>query len=219
MGLRNFLLSILFIGFSYSMGFAQQNFNTYLMPTVNVDYPVTEGFRQEFEFENRNFIYREGVTDLVAKHLELSNFSTYQHKNRKFTFGIKYRFEANENDEDELRLVQQYEWKKNADAPFSHRIRVEERIYRSITKIRFRYKTALNVKPKTFVDNIYFSNELAIETNKIRRLEYENRLGAETGWNFMKKSAFLTGAQYRLSDFTNVVSHNLFLTFSLQFKL
>lgn len=189
------------------------------MPTVNVDYSLTERFSQEFEVENRNFIYKEGVTDLIAKHLELSHFSTYQHKNRMFAFGIKYRFEADRKDENELRLVQQYEWKRVANSSFSHRLRAEERIYRSITKFRFRYKATLNVKPKTFADDIYFSNELAIETNKSRILEYENRLGVEIGWNFLRKSAFLIGAQYRLSDFTNLVTHDLFLTVGLEFKL
>ena len=216
MGFRKYLLTLFCIGFSFSISVAQKKFNSYLMPTVSVDYSLTERFSQEFEVESRNFIYKDEVADFVAKHLELSHVSSYQHKNRKFSFGVKYRFEADRNKENELRLLQQYEWKRHAEALFSHRLRAEERIYRSVTKFRLRYKTELNFKPKNFVDDIYLSNEFVVETNKI---EYENRLSFETGWNFADKSSFLLGVQYRLSDFTHATSHNVFLTAGLEFKL
>lgn len=216
MGSRKYFLTLFCIGFSFGLSYAQKNFNTYLMPTVSLDYSLTERFSQKFEVESRNFIYKDEVADFVPKHLELSHVSSYQHKNGKFAFGVKYRFAADGNDENELRLLQQYEWKRHDDGLFSQRLRVEERIYRSVTKLRFRYKTELNLKPKNFADDIYISNEFAVETNKI---EYENRLNLETGWNFADKSSFLLGVQYRLSDFTHAASHNVFLTAGLIFKL
>ncbi len=202
------------------LSFAQSNFTGFFMPTATVNHTLSKKITQSFELENRSFIYQDDKLDFKVKHFELGYLSKYSLKtNRQLGFGIRYRAEAESGKENELRLTQQYEWKKDNASILKHRIRVEERIYDSIIKLRFRYKTGLNIKTEVFCDQIYIANELVLTVANANKPRYEDRFYVEAGWKLSPKSKLMLGTQYRLEDFTHTAHHNLFLTTGLSFDL
>ncbi len=202
------------------MTFAQSNFAGYFMPLASVNYNLNEKFSQHFEFENRNFTYLNNDFEFKAIHVEFTHLTKYQYRpNHRLGLGVKYRFQSIEGKENEFRLTQQYEWDNGKEALLKHRVRVEERIYTSITKFRLRYRTAMSFKTKAFCDEVSISNELGLEVNKETNPEYEERVVVEAGWQLTKKSKFVLGTQYRLTDFTATPKHNVFLTAGLNFNL
>ncbi|WP_017259026.1 DUF2490 domain-containing protein [Pedobacter arcticus] len=217
--LKRFLVIIIMTLVTKS-SLAQSNFTGYFMPTVTLNHSLSKTISQSFEIENRNFIFQENELDFKVKHLEFGYQAKYRlGANEHLGFGIRYRTEMEEGEENELRLIQQYEWKKHDKALLKHRIRVEERIYDSNVKFRFRYKAGASFKTKVFCDQVYIANELVLTMAKPIKPKYENRFYAEASWDLSPKSKLMLGAQYRLENFTHTAHHNLFLTTGLTFDL
>lgn len=199
---------------------AQSNFTGLFMPTLALNYKFNEKISQSVELENRNFAYQDNKFGFKVKHLEFGNVTKYQlNSKQQLGFAIRYRFEADGSKENELRLIQQYEWKNKEDAILKHRVRVEERLYNSVTKFRFRYRTGLTFKSDVFCDQIFIANELMTSLTKINKPMYEERIVVEAEWKLFQDTKFMLGTQYRLENFTHQAQHNLYLTTSLSFKL
>ncbi|HET8828404.1 MAG TPA: DUF2490 domain-containing protein [Pelobium sp.] len=213
-------LAIVFFVFNKESAFAQHDFNGYLMPTLSINYQLSEKINQAIDIENRNFAYLNDEFVLKAIHVEVLNFTSLQiSENQEAGFGIRYRMEADGNEEDELRLHQQYEWKRRKESLFEHRIRIEERFYASSTIFRLRYKTGISIEPKNFCDVLTFSNEFAVEASRANQTELEERLVIEADWELFSATELTIGTQYRFSDFTRSKEHNLFLTAKLSLSL
>lgn len=214
------LLMVIVFGASAKLTFAQNKFTAYLMPAATIKYALTKKINQSFAIEDRNFIYENDESDLRLKHLELAHFTKFEFKeNHQLGFGVSYRFESDKNHENELRLMQQYEWKNTAASIIKHRVRTEERIYTSLTKYRLRYQTKLTFPTKTFSDNLSVLNEAMVALCSQTKPEYEERLAVFAEWHFSKSFQLEAGPQYRLSDFTQNASHNLFLSAVLNFEI
>lgn len=200
--------------------FAQNSFTGYLMPSATVKYALNSKISQSFAIENRNFAYAHNEFDLRFKHFEFAHFSKYKFKEQhQIGLGISYRFESDKEKENELRLMQQYEWKAEKQSLVKHRIRTEQRIYDSLTKYRLRYQTGLSFPTKKICDEFNIGNEIMMEISKARKPDYEERIITSAGWDLSESSLIEIGAQYRLSDFTNNLSHNVFLTAALTIKI
>lgn len=211
---------ILFFGFNKESAFAQHDFNGYLMPTLSINYQLSKKINQAIDIENRNFAYLNDEFVLKASHVEVLNFTSLQiSENKEAGFGIRYRVEADENEENELRLHQQYEWKRRKESLLEHRIRMEERFYASSTIFRLRYKTGISIEPKKFCDVLTFSNEFAVEASRANQTELEERLVVEADWALFSDTELTIGTQYRFSDFTRSKEHNLFLMAKLSLSL
>lgn len=216
---NRFMMVVAIILFGQST-LAQSNFAGLFMPTLALNYRINEKISQSVELENRNFAYPGNKFDFKVKHIELGNVTKYQFSNKQqFGFAIKYRFEADGSKENELRLIQQYEWKDEEDAILKHRVRVEERFYNSVTKFRFRYRTGLSFESDVFCDQIFIANELMTSLARLNKPMYEERIVMEAEWKLFKDTKFMLGTQYRLENFTHQAEHNLYLTTNLSFKL
>lgn len=206
--------------FLNKLSFSQSNLKGYLMPTLSVAYPINKKISQKIDLESRNFTYLNNEYQLKAKHLEILNSTKLRlSETKSAAIGVRYRVELDKNSENEFRLHQQYEWQKNKASIFQQRLRMEERIYRSQTKFRLRYKSGFAFDMESFCDVLNLSNELMVELTKYARSDYEERLLAEAEWELKDKTKLAVGTQYRLSDFTHKPSHNIFITAGLTFNL
>jgi hypothetical protein len=220
MKITKLLITVIILVISAKFTFAQNNFTGYLMPSATVKYELNKKISQSFGIENRNFVYDDNEADLRLKHLEFAHFTKLEFKeDHQFGFGLSYRFESEEEKENELRLMQQYEWKKEKQSLIKHRIRTEQRIYSSLTKYRFRYQTKVTFPTKVFFDEVSVTNELALEVASTIKPDYEERIGIFAKWDLSKYSQLEIGPQYRLSNFTQTASHNLFLSAALNFEI
>lgn len=222
--MRNTLLLVLFFVFSFQLvaQVAQDNFRLLFQPKLNFDYDVSARYSHEFGIENRNFVYKNSEIDYNVKHIEIAHTSKFKlNENQVIGLGIQYRFQDNfeGSNENELRLIQRFGWNsKKSNFELSQEFKNEQRFYASTTKYRGRYEIALKFplgnKP------IYFlaETEALLELASSQKPEFEHRLSGIFGWELTNKTTFETGLQYRLSDYTQDLSHELFIVFGLDFQ-
>lgn len=201
--------------------YAQQNLNVYAMPSATVKYALSKSISQSFTVEDRTFLYRNSDYEWQLKHIELSHFTKLEvKKNRWLALGLSYRFEGETKHEREFRLMQQFEWRKDDNAVFKHRIRTEQRIYPSATRLRLRYQTKYSQETDFIFDKVSVINEVMVEKHPQKKPEYEERLALYGEWEFNKHISLEVGTQYRLSNFTHRSrTHNIFLCTGLNVVL
>ncbi len=207
---------------------AQDKFIGYYEPYVQLEYAVTEIYSQEYTIESRTFWYDEGNFEVKVKQLDLAHFSSFKLNDKNaLALGVQYRFEENfgGDGENELRLTEEYTFTTRPNATeFEHRIRAEQRITESSTSHRFRYNFAI---ARPFKGNgidtgeTYFLGNLEtlLTVANYDGPDYEQRIGAGIGWSLTDFAELEIVAEYRLSDFTRDLGHELFFVTGLNLKL
>jgi len=220
------IFCILIFSFVQFLSMAQENFTAVFEPEVSFWYKVSPNYTHSFDIENRNFFYYDGRYNYQVKHLEISHSSILSLNERQaIELGLQYRFNENfiASEENEFRLFQAFQWSNNYETmSISHQFQNEQRIYASTTKFRGRYELALTFPFKDNSKSLqYFKSETEalFEVAKTQKPEYEQRLSGLLGWKLSKTINFETGLQYRLGDYTQDLSHELFVVFATEIRL
>lgn len=205
-----------------AIGFSQNDFTVFFEPEISIDYAVANRYSHSFSMENRNYIYKNNRFNFEGKQLEIVHFSIYEYNpGRSFGLGIQYRFKQTfkKTEEDELRLMQQYTWThKNSNFKLKNRLRNEQRFYHSKTKYRLRYELGFTFYLYETPSYFKAETETLIAWSKLRKPEFEERITSVFGWQFQNYNLEV-GAQYRLSDFTQEIGHELFFVTGLNISL
>lgn len=207
---------------------AQNNLTGYWQPQVAINYDVAPLYSHNFSVANRNYVLDNGDVQLSVRQLDIAHFSNLKlQDNQSVALGIQYRFrDVFEGRGDELRFTQQYNFtKKPMTIRYGHRFRAEQRITKSPTIHRFRYRFALDFPLKGEALNIgepYFVGSLENLLSASREVspQYDTRLSGQIGWRLQGGLKFQVGMEYRLEDFSSNLPQNvIFLLTSAQLTL
>lgn len=205
---------------------AQENFTGYFEPEVEVSYQATSKYSLSFGIENRTVIYKEGNLKYEVKQIDISHFSEYQwNLEYALGLGVQYRWENafDSDEENELRLQQQMVYKPEAsNFKTAHRVRIEQRLYASDTKHRFRYQLGYTIplaQENPFRPYLKAETESLLELAKTQKPELEQRVGVGFGWSLHPKTKLQLGVEYQLEDYTQDLNHELFLLAELSIAL
>ncbi|WP_194852301.1 DUF2490 domain-containing protein [Nonlabens antarcticus] len=203
---------------------SQDNFSSFSESEIGIEYDVTSQYSHSFGIENRNIIYENGDLTYTVKQIDISHISTLAIAgNKNIGLGVKYRFKEvfDSDSEDELRFLQQLQWKNLwQDLPLKSRLRMEERFYSDVTKYRIRYRLAASF-PLSADNSTSFNTETEslLQLSLSNKPEYEQRFTTTYSWLLTATSQIELGVQYRLADFTQNIGHELFIVAGLDIAL
>ncbi len=220
--------SLLFgmLGAMTAISFGQENFTAYLQPAIGLNYEVSATYSHNLSVQNRNYIYNDERAVLEVRQIDIAHFSNFQiQDNQSLAFGILYRFRENfDGGNNELRLTQQYNIKLKPNiVRYGHRLRSEQRITRTKTIHRFRYRFSLDRPLKGekldlgepyFVANV----EKLLSVSKSKP-QYDTRFKLNFGWKLSEKTKFQIGTEYRLEDYSQDLEQVLFFLTGLNISL
>ena len=222
------LFIIIFILTGTISSFGQEKFNGFYEPYIKLDYDVNKNFSQEFILEERTIWYDEESFKFEVKQIDLAHFSKLKLSDKNaVAVGIQYRFKQNfdKNKENELRFTEEYSYTTKPKATeFEHRVRAEQRITSSETSHRFRYNFAVNRSfngTEIKKGNAYMIGDLEtlLTVAKTSKPEYEQRIGAGVGFAVSDLMKIELVTEYRLSDFTQDLVHELYFVTGLKISL
>ncbi|WP_203296265.1 DUF2490 domain-containing protein [Luteirhabdus pelagi] len=200
-----------------------QNFTSYFEPELELEYTITSRYSHSFGVENRNYLYDKQTLNYIVKQIDVSHFSNFSFGNNAIGLGIQYRFEESfdSTEENELRLMQEYEWKnEDLNIKIENRLRTEQRFYASTVKHRLRYELGLEFpftsKNKSFLKT---ETESLFEIAHTQKPEFEQRLAVLYGFNFYEGIEIETGAEYRIANYTQDFGHELFVVVGINKKI
>jgi len=197
---------------------AQNEFTGYFEPAFELSHQVNTRYSYSFAIENQNIIYIEDRLDYTVKQIDLSHLSEYRwHPELTVGLGVQYRIEKifDRHEENELRFQQQLIYTpKTSRFTTKHRVRMEQRLYASENKHRLRYQLGYTFplhannarEPYLKIDT-----ESLLEIAKTQKPEFEQRVGVGLGWLMGPKTTLQLGVEYQLEDFTQDLSHEVFL--------
>ena len=218
----------LFFFFGLAVVSAQDNLTGYWQTQFAIDYDVTPLYSHNFSVINRNYVVQEGESKIKTRHLDVVHFSKINvQNNQSIALGILYRFrEAFEDSENELRLTQQFNLtSKPYVVRFGHRIRSEQRITKSATVHRFRYRFAVDFPlkgEKLDIGEPYFVGTLEnlLSVARSASPQYDTRLTGFIGWQLDANLKLQFGVEYRLEEYTSGLPQNMvFLLTTAQLSL
>ncbi|MDF0707219.1 DUF2490 domain-containing protein [Muricauda sp. 81s02] len=221
-------LFILLLFLSMALVQGQENLTGYWQPQFAINYHVAGSYSHNFSIANRNYIFADEEFTLKGRQLDVAHFSQLKIRdNQSIALGIQYRFRNNfENRENELRITQQYNFTNKPFAVrYGHRFRTEQRITKSLTTHRFRYRFAMDfplMGEKLDPGEPYFvgSIENLLSVAKQNVPQYDTRLSGQIGWQLYGGFKFQMGIEYRMEYFTSNFPQNiLFLLTSAQLSL
>lgn len=225
--MKNSLLFIFILMGSFT-SFAQEKLYGFFEPFITLEYDVNDKLSQEFTLENRTIWYDKENVTFEIKQFDLAHFSKLKlNDENELAAGIQYRFRENfgRDEENELRFTEEYTFSAKPKATeFKHRLRAEQRFTSSETSHRFRYNLAINrsfngteiKKGNTYVIG---DMETLLTIAKTNKPEYEQRLGAGVGWALSDHLKIEIVTEYRLSDFTRNLVHELYLVTGMKISL
>lgn len=215
---------LLFVG----LASAQENLTGYWQPQIALNYQVSGLYSHNFSLINRNYIFDKKEFLLKGRQLDVAHFSKLKIRdNQSIAFGVQYRFRNNfEDKENELRFTEQYNFTTKLHAiRYGHRFRAEQRITKSLTIHRFRYRFAMDFPlqgEKLDSGEAYFvgSLENLLSVSKQSSPQYDIRLSGQIGWQIGKDLKLQMGVEYRMEDFMATTPQNVvFLLTSAQLAL
>ncbi len=222
------LLIIIFILTGTISSFGQEKFNGFYEPYIKLEYDVSKKFSQEFILEERTIWYDDQSFKFQVKQIDIAHFSKLKLSDKNtVAFGIQYRFRENfdKDKENELRFTEEYTYTTKPKATeFEHRVRAEQRITSSETSHRFRYNFAVNISfngTEIKKGNAYMIGDLEtlLTVAKTSKPEYEQRIGAGVGFVVSDLMKIELVTEYRLSDFTQDLVHELYFVTGLKISL
>lgn len=210
---------LLFLLMSY-LACAQENLTGYWQPQIGVNYKVSDNYAHNFSLAKRTFILRDSETEFTIRQLDLAHFSNLKIRdNQSVGFGIQYRFRGffDRAQQNELRLVQQYNsTKSNRGLRLGNRFRTEQRFTQNNSIHRFRYRFAADfplqgVSLDVGEAYLILSTEALLSIAKNQFPEYDQRITINLGWLLEKKSKLQIGAEYRAENYSRDVDYVFFL--------
>ena len=208
--------------------FGQNKFNGFYEPYIKLDCDVNKNFSQEFILEERTIWYDDDSFKFDVKQIDLAHFSKLKLSDKNaVAIGIQYRFRENFNQdkEKELRFTEEYTYTTKPKATeFEHRIRTEQRITSSAASHRFRYNFAVlrafnGSEIKKGKPYMIGDVETLLTVAKSTKPEYEQRFGAGVGFALSDLMKIELVTEYRLSDFTQNLVHELYFVTGLKISL
>ena len=197
---------------------SQNTFTAYLQPAIKIANKVNEKYSQSFSIENRNIIYDNQSAIYEVKHIDFAHVSTiYWTSEYAMGLGLKYRLEHSfrPTKENEIRLQEQVVYTpKKSLYKTAHRLRAEQRFYKSVTKHRFRYQLGYTFPlndQKSSRPYIKASTESLFEVARTQNPEIEQRLALGYGWWLGNQTSLQFGAEYQLKDYLEDMHHRLIL--------
>ena len=165
--------------------------------------------------------------DYESKHLQFStNVSTIIGFYGKISGGIMFRFNTieNSNNENELRLSQQYSYSKRFNAfRIVHRAQLDERIRSASTVWRLRYRLSgdlplngLKLDKGEFY--LVISTESLLSVSSRFRPEWDQRFTIALGNQLMDKIKIQLDTEYRIEDYLGESNKRLFVVTGLIYK-
>ncbi len=223
-----FLLLLIILLSTPSGVVGQDRFTGYQEPSVQIGYSLTDSYAHTFGVDERIYWYREGQLGWEVKQLDLSHFSDFSlNEKNRIALGIQYRFEKifEKEAENELRFTEEYTyfWKASG-IDFGHRLRAEQRIRSSFTAFRFRYRLdmqfPLRIKEKGQGGiNFKANTETLITLAQMNPISFEQRIAVGIGCILNDVTEIELVAEYRLGDYTQNLSHELFFVTGLILNL
>ena len=222
------LLIIIFILTGTISSFGQEKFNGFYEPYIKLEYDVSKKFSQEFILEERTIWYDDQSFKFEVKQIDIAHFSKLKLSDKNaVAFGIQYRFRENfdKDKENELRFTEEYSYTtKPKSTEFEHRVRAEQRITSSETSHRLRYNFAVSRSfngTEITQGNAYMIGDLEtlLTVAKTSKPEYEQRIGAGVGFAVSDLMKIELVTEYRLSDFTQDLVHELYFVTGLKISL
>lgn len=220
--------ALLAFGLVSLSGLAQENFSGYWQPDISLNYQVTPGYAHHFGVLQRIFLYREGAATFETRQVDIVHFSNVKLSgNESVGLGIQYRFRDpfEPGARNELRIVEQFNLTRKPYAlRFGHRWRAEQRIFRSLTIHRFRYRFALDgplqgdeLDPGEF----YWIGTLEPVLSAARGFqpEYDLRLSGWLGFYLGEGIKIQGGLEFRREDLWGIPHNILFLHSSVVLNL
>ncbi|WP_179316460.1 DUF2490 domain-containing protein [Winogradskyella undariae] len=135
-------LTILFT-LSANLLIYSQNHLTGLGETrLSIQNEIDSKYNIKFEARSRYNLYKNEVITFENKQLDFIHFSTFNINSKNhIALGIQYRLrEAIDGESDEFRLTQQYNYTKaSKQLRFNHKLKLEQRFFKTLTIIRPRY--------------------------------------------------------------------------------
>ncbi len=222
-----FFSFILFFFYVFSLA-GQDRFISYWQPSIALNYKVSPNYYHNFTAVNRNYLYRDGNTQLDVRHLDLSHFSNLKiGSSQSLGFGLQYRFrktfETDKNNE--VRFTQQYNIvNKVLVLRLGHRLISEQRFFPDFTVHRFRYRFVvdrplLGEKLDTGEPYVVAAAETLLSAATGFKPQFDQRLSGQIGWLLTVRSKIQAGLEYRLEDFGNQGVHILFINTALVLTL
>lgn len=218
-----------FLLFFFLLYFAasSQNFQGFLQPEIDLGWDPGGRWSYHFAVGNRNLIAERDEYKFDVDNMELTQFTAYEVGfYGKLAVGIRYRFrELFDNDkEDELRIMQQYSHKRNYNRlVVAYRFRLEER-FRESTTFRNRYRLSgefpLNgdrVDRKEFF--LVAETEALWSLGKYEAPSMEQRVGVNLGKRIFEDLTGEIGLEYRIKNYTQDSSTEIFLSTKLNISI
>lgn len=212
--------------FTTTLHLAQNDFKGLIDSSVEISYDIQPKLSQSFKILNSSHFFKSNDLAYNVEELDIAVLTEYQwHPKFSFGLGLKFRLENvfDESEEDELRFQEQLVYTPEIFGfNVSHRFRWEQRVYKSLTKQRFRYKLEYTIplnKENLRQPFLKAEMETLLEVAKTQKPEFEKRLGIGYGWLLHEKYTVLIGAEYQLGDFVQDLNHELCLLFELEIAL
>lgn len=203
----------------------QTNYIGYFEPSLKISYPISSSYKHNFSIGNRNVVQEDNSIKYKTKYIEFSHLSEYEWASGYAAgIGVKYRLRNtfNGKKESELRFQEQFVYTyKDSGFQTTHRFRIEQRIYASLTKHRWRYQLGYKIplNNQDFPPYIKAATESLLEIAKNQKPEFEQRLNVNFGWWINSKTSLQIGAEYQLADYVQDLYHELFFLAELGIKL
>ncbi|MEL6809937.1 MAG: DUF2490 domain-containing protein [Bacteroidota bacterium] len=184
---------------------------------------------------NFNTTYRSTLLEdydspfqLTTEHLQLSHNTSYTVGfYGKVAAGVMYRFNTIKDDtnENELRFTQQYSYAKRFNAfRWVHRFKTDQRIRKSNTQYRFRYRisadfplSGLKVDPKEFY--LILSTETVFNTSARLNPAWDQRFTGNIGYQWAKQLKIQLGLEYRTEDYLRAIKRRSFINTTLFYSM
>lgn len=208
--------------------YAQNKLNGFYEPYIMVDYNVSKNFSQEFILEESTIWYGDDSCRFDVTQIDLAHFSKLEISDKNAgAIGIQYRFNENfdKDKENELRFTEEYtHTTKPKTTEYEHRVRAEQRITSSETFHRLRYNFAV-YHPFNGTEikkgNAYMIGDLEtlLTVAKSTKPEYEQRIGAGVGLAINESIKIELVTEYRLSDYTQNLLHEIYIVTGFKISL
>ncbi|TDU40070.1 uncharacterized protein DUF2490 [Gelidibacter sediminis] len=178
------VLLILIILFLSLKTRSQNTLSSYFEPSISLSYQVSSKYSHNFGIESRNSIYHNDKLVFKMKQIDISHLSEFQwNAQYAIGFGLQFRSEHtfDTTKKNEFRLQQELAYSPSSkNLQIHHRWRIEQRLYTSVSKHRFRYQ--LNYKipltPKQVYETyVTIETESLLELAKTQKPELEQRVG------------------------------------------
>ncbi len=221
---RIILLALLVTGLK---SLSQSNFQTLSESNVALNHQVSKKYQVNFSLKSRSFIYHNDDLGLKQQQIDLVHFSSLKLNHyHTISLGLQYRnrdvFNMTGN---ELRMTQQFNMAKRQLAiRFGHRFRTEQRILKTKTIFRQRYRFAIDFPlngERLDIGEAYFvgSVETLLSLSKIESPEIDQRATFLVGWQLSDTLKLQTGLEYRAEAFNVSTENKLFILTSAVLKI